>query len=110
MSDNISSFVPTAGHTPDADLAGYRVEAADGHVGKVDKQSRLVDSQYVLVDTGVWIFGRKVMLPAADITGVDHEEKKIVVARTKAEIKRSPEFDEGKHLGDPAHRDQLDGH
>ncbi|MFF8959548.1 PRC-barrel domain containing protein [Streptomyces sp. NPDC014894] len=110
MFENMWSYVPTAGHTPDDDLTGYGVEATDGHIGKVDKYSSEVGAQYIVVDTGVWIFGKEVLLPAGTVTGVDHEHRTIHVARTKDEIKAAPEFDKDKHLGDPAYRDQLGGH
>ncbi|WP_030812166.1 hypothetical protein [Streptomyces sp. NRRL F-2799] len=108
--ENIWSYGPTAGHTPDADLSGYKVEALDGHIGKVDKHSNDVGEQYIVVDTGVWIFGKEVLLPAGTITGIDHEERTLHVARTKDQIKDAPEFDKDKHLGDPAYRDQISGH
>ena len=46
------------------------------------------------MDTGPWIFGRKVMLPAGVVERIDTVEKKIYVDRTKDQIKNSPEFDE----------------
>jgi hypothetical protein len=110
VTEGMWRYAPTAGHTPDDDLTGYRVEAADGHIGKVDKHSADVDSQYLVVDTGVWILGKKVLLPAGVVTGIDNEDRTVHVARTKEQIKAAPEFDEDKHLGDPRYRDQLGGH
>ncbi|MGW3158811.1 PRC-barrel domain containing protein [Streptomyces sp. NPDC001089] len=110
MNENLWAYAPTAGHTPDADLTGYRVDASDGHIGKVDKHSGEVGSQYVVVDTGVWIFGKRVLLPAGTITAISHEDRTVHVSRTKDEIKAAPGFDEEKHLGDPRYRDQLGGH
>ncbi|WP_367038928.1 PRC-barrel domain-containing protein [Streptomyces sp. Je 1-332] len=110
MSNEIWSYTPTAGHGPDADLTGYKVEAADGHIGKVDKHSNEVANQYIVVDTGVWIFGKEVLLPASTVTAIDHEARKILVSRTKEQIKEAPEFDKEKHLGDPAYRDQIGGY
>ncbi|MGW7268123.1 PRC-barrel domain containing protein [Streptomyces sp. NPDC054842] len=110
MDDSLWNYTPTSGHTPDDDLTGYAVEAEDGHIGKVDKHSNDVVAQYIVVDTGVWIFGKQVMLPAGTIKDIDHRARKILVSRTKDEIKASPEFDKEKHLGDPAYRDQLGGH
>ncbi|MGW1893427.1 PRC-barrel domain containing protein [Streptomyces sp. NPDC002004] len=110
MSEYMWAYIPTSGHTPDDDLTGYGVEATDGHIGKVDKHSSEVGSQYIVVDTGVWIFGKEVMLPAGTVTSIDHENRLIFVARTKDEIKAAPEFDKETHLGDPAYRDQLGGH
>jgi hypothetical protein len=96
------------GHDPVAgrDLTGYRVEALDGSIGKIDKASNDVGQNYVIVDTGPWIFGKKVMLPAGVIQGVDDEEKKVWVDRTKDQIKNAPEYDESM-ISDPDYRDEL---
>ncbi|MFJ3615149.1 PRC-barrel domain-containing protein [Streptomyces hydrogenans] len=110
MNNDMWSYVPTAGHGPDSDLTGYRVEATDGHIGKVDKHSNEVVDQYLVVDTGVWIFGKEVLLPASTVTEIDNEERRILVSLTKEQIKNAPEFDKEKHLGDPAYRDQLGGY
>ncbi|MFF3611686.1 PRC-barrel domain-containing protein [Streptomyces sp. NPDC002580] len=110
MNENLWGYAPTSGHTPDADLTGYKVEATDGHIGKVDKHSDEVASQYIVVDTGVWIFGKEVLLPAGTIRSINHEDRTVHVDRTKDEIKSAPEFDKEKHLGDPHYRDQLGGH
>jgi hypothetical protein len=80
--------------TRDFDLTGYGVEALDGSIGKVDEATYEVGASYVVVDTGPWIFGKKVMLPAGLIQRVDEAEEKIYVDRTKDEIKSAPEFDE----------------
>src|SRR6476646_11831570 len=72
----------------------YGVEARDGSIGKVDDATYEVGSSYLVVDTGPWIFGKKVMLPAGVIQSVDHENEKIFVERTKDEIKNAPEFED----------------
>ena len=77
-----------------ADLVGYGVEAIDGGIGKIDEASNDVGASYVVVDTGPWIFGKKVMLPAGVISRVDRDEEKVHVTRTKDQIKNAPEFDE----------------
>jgi uncharacterized protein YrrD len=78
-----------------ADLVGYDVEATDGGIGKVDEVTADVQGRgFIVVDTGPWIFGKKVMLPAGIIQSVGHDEQKIYVDRTKDEIKNAPEFDE----------------
>jgi hypothetical protein len=110
MTENLWNYAPTAGHTPDADLSGYRVEAEDGHIGKVDEHSNEVGSAYLVIDTGPWIFGKQVLLPAGAVTRISNEDKTIRVAWTKDRIKAAPEFDKDKHLGDPHYRDQLGGY
>ena len=76
------------------DLVGCDVEATDGHIGKVDQATYDVGSSYVVVDTGPWIFGRKVLLPAGTIENVDVQNRRVYVDRTKDEIKSAPEFDD----------------
>jgi hypothetical protein len=88
------------------DLTGYKVEARDGDIGKVDKASNDVGSAFIVVDTGPWIFGKKVMIPAGIVRDIDPDTQTIFVDRTKDEIKNSPEFDDDM-FEDPAYRDRL---
>ena len=110
MSDNIWGYQATTGHIAGTDLTGYKVEATDGSIGKVDKHSDDVNSAYLVVDTGVWIFGKHVLLPAGTVQRVDQEERKIYVALTKDQIKDSPEFDKDKHVGDTGYHEQVAGY
>ena len=76
------------------DLTGFKVHATDGHIGKIDAATREVGGSYVVVDTGPWIFGRKVLLPAGVVRDIDLVSEMIFVDLTKDEIKNAPEFDE----------------
>jgi hypothetical protein len=87
-------------------VVGYGVEATDGSIGKVDDATYEVGSSHIVVDTGPWIFGKKVMLPAGVIQTVDHEAEKIMVDRSKDEIKNAPELDEAG-LTDEGYRTRL---
>ena len=88
------------------DLTGFEVEAIDGGIGKVDEASHEVGSSYLVIDTGPWIFGKKVMVPAGIVDRVDLDEQKVYVHRTKDEIKNAPEFDETR-VRDERYRDDL---
>ena len=88
------------------DLTGFEVEAIDGGIGKVDEASHEVGSSYLVIDTGPWIFGKKVMVPAGTVDRVDLDEQKVYVHRTKDEIKNAPEFDETR-VRDERYRDDL---
>jgi hypothetical protein len=90
-------------------LVGYSVEALDGGIGKIDEASTDVSSGYVVVDTGPWIFGKKVMLPAGVIDRIDSDDEKVYVHRTKDQIKNSPEFDPDTYT-DASYRDELGGY
>src|SRR6187200_2195948 len=75
-------------------VVGYGVETIDGSIGKVEETTYEGHGSYIVVDTGPWIFGKKVMLPAGVIRDVDDTEEKVFVHRTKDEIKKAPEFDD----------------
>ncbi|MFF9064145.1 PRC-barrel domain-containing protein [Streptomyces sp. NPDC014891] len=107
MTENVWSYKSSAGHLSGIDLTGYKVEATDGSIGKVDKHSDEVDDAYLVVDTGVWIFGREILLPAGTVVRIDTEERKIFVDGTKEQIKDAPEFQRDLHLHDPDYRREL---
>src|SRR4051794_874090 len=90
----------------DSDLVGYSVEALDGSIGKIDEASYDVGSGYMVVDTGPWIFGKKVLLPAGVVDSVDHDDTTVFVQRTKDEVKNAPEFDP-ERASDATYRQQF---
>ena len=90
-----------------ANLVGYRVHATDGDIGKVDEASDAAGTSQLVVDTGPWIFGRKVILPAGTVQRVDDDDRKVYVDLTKDQIKNSPELDESTTADDADYRDRL---
>jgi hypothetical protein len=79
------------------DLTGYKVEASDGDIGKVDEATYEAGGSFLVVDTGPWIFGKKVMLPAGVVRDIDPDTETIFVNLAKDEIKNAPEFDESRY-------------
>ena len=101
------NYRESANRTPGSgSLVGYHVHASDGDIGKIDEASDQAGSSSVVVDTGPWIFGRKVVLPAGTIDRVDDADRKVYVSLTKDQIKDSPELDEST-MNDGAYRDRL---
>ena len=94
MSSDVWTYRTTMGLDTSVDLTGYEVEAADGSIGKVDEATYDTGRSYLVVDTGPWIFGKKVMLPAGVVRGIDEDDEKVFVDRTKDEIKHAPEYEE----------------
>ena len=91
-------------------LAGLSVEATDGSIGKVDEATNDVGASFIVVDTGPWIFGKKVMLPAGVVRDVDMDTETVFVNRTKEQIKNAPEYDEDRNRDaaySSKYRDQL---
>jgi hypothetical protein len=91
---------------PTVDLSGFKVEALDGSIGKVDEATNEAGGSFVVVDTGPWIFGKKVMLPAGLIRDIDLDTETVFVNRMKDQIKNAPEFDEQRYL-DQDYRNKL---
>jgi hypothetical protein len=91
----------------EVDLTGYPIAAVDGDIGHVDEATYEVGSSYLVVDTGPWIFGRKVLLPAGVVERIDTVEHKVYVDRTKDQIKAAPEYDQ---TDDAQYRDRLGGY
>jgi hypothetical protein len=89
-----------------ADITGFGVEALDGGIGKIDEATHEVGASEIVVDTGPWIFGKKVILPAGVIDRIDTADEKVYVNRTKDQIKNAPELDE-HGVPDDAYRDRL---
>jgi hypothetical protein len=86
--------------TQGIDLTGYSVEATDGGIGKVDECTYETSRSYLVVDTGPWIFGKKVLLPAGVVQRIDMDSETVFVNLTKDDIKNAPEFDEDTYRDD----------
>lgn len=87
-------------------LSGYAVEATDGSIGQVDETTHEIGSGSLIVDTGPWIFGKKVMIPAGVMARIDENERRIWVNLSKDQIQNAPEFDDSL-MHDTAYRDEL---
>jgi len=90
----------------DTDLTGFEIEAVDGSIGKVEEATWETGGSYLIVDTGPWIFGKKVMLPAGVVSRIDRADKRVFVDRTKDQIRGGPEFDDARRA-DMTYRDDL---
>lgn len=93
------NYRSSAGYVEGNDLVGYKIAAQDGDIGKVDKATYDVGAASLVVDTGPWIFGKKVLLPAGVVERVDHEDEKVEVDLTKDQIKDAPEYDANAETG-----------
>jgi hypothetical protein len=82
-----------SGVTAGTDLSGFDVEAADGHIGKIDEATNETSASYVVVDTGFWIFGKKRLIPAGVVERIDPTDEKVYVRLTKDQIKDAPDYD-----------------
>jgi PRC-barrel domain len=74
-------------------LQGYKVDAADGEIGTVadllfDDASSVV--RWLVVDTGTWLTGRRVVLPPAVFGDADQAARRLPTALTREQVEGSP--------------------
>jgi uncharacterized protein YrrD len=75
-------------------LKGYRIQATDGEIGKVDElffDERRWHIRYLVVDVGNWLFGRQVLIVPAAVSRIDVGAEKLFLPLTKERIENSPE-------------------
>ncbi len=81
------------------DLDGFAIHTADGDIGETaelyfdDKQWVI---RYLVVETGSWLFSKKVLLSPMSITEIHTEAKMLNVSITKEQVKNSPDIDTEK--------------
>jgi hypothetical protein len=97
VSLNIWGYPLNVDYLPGMDLTGFAVEARDGRIGRVDQHDDEVGQGCLLVDVGIWIFGKKVLLPTGAIERIDVDRTTVVVARSKDEIRHAPPYDPAKN-------------
>ncbi len=77
------------------DLRKHTIQARDGRIGSV-KDAYFDDERwvirYLVVDTGTWLPGRKVLISPASLRGVDDET--IIVDLTRQQIEDAPDVGE----------------
>lgn len=83
-------------------VKGYHIAARDGETGTVE--DLIVEApewqiRYLVVDTGNWLPGRKVLLaPDWRVEGFSWADRSLTVDLTRTQIKESPEFDPSKPI------------
>ncbi len=76
-------------------LNGYAIEAGDGRIGTVGDllfDDRTWKVRWLVVDTGGWLTGRKVLFHPSAVRHVDHERQELPVSLTKAQVEASPDI------------------
>ncbi|MFF1840078.1 hypothetical protein ACFVXE_39010 [Streptomyces sp. NPDC058231] len=91
----------------DEDLTAFTVVAVDETIGTIDRRSLLPEFDHLVVDAGVWKFGRSLAVPVGMISSVDAERQVITLSCTKEQMKEAPGFARDQDTSDPAYLRQL---
>jgi uncharacterized protein YrrD len=81
-------------------IVGAAVHAVDGDIGTLEDFYFEEDGwtvRYLLVDTGKWLSGKKVLLSPNDVSG-PWTMAEVPVSLTRDQVWSSPEFDPKRHL------------
>jgi hypothetical protein len=81
------------------DLESYAIHATDGNIGQVkdfyfDDEAWVI--RYLVVGTGTWLAGRKVLISPIAIGHPNWTERILPVSITKEQVKESPDIDTEK--------------
>jgi uncharacterized protein YrrD len=94
------------------EVTGYEIQAADAELGEaedflVDPESWTI--RYLVIDTGRWLPGRRVLVAPDWISLVSWTDRKVHVNLTRAEIEASPPYEPGRAI-DRAYEAALHEH
>ena len=80
-------------------ITGCSIQATDGEIGSISDLLFEDDSwsvRWLVVDTGSWLSGRRVLLPASHLMPTGVGESAIPVDLTREQVKASPDIDVDK--------------
>jgi len=75
-------------------MMGYDIQTTDGSIGHLS-DLRVDDGRWTIhelvVETGHWYSGKKILIAPDKVKHVSYEEAKVFVTLTKEDIQRAPE-------------------
>lgn len=82
-------------------ITGYRIHAVDGKIG--DVEDFIIDDTswrvcYLVINTGHWFPGKKVIIPPKLIENIEWDTSEILVHATEENIRNSPEYNPGEEI------------
>jgi len=82
------------------EVNGYNIRATDGEIGHVDDFIMNDDAwddkwyiRYIVVDTGTWLPGKKVLIDPAWVIKVNWPDNNVYLNLSRDDVKNSPEYD-----------------
>lgn len=88
-------------------VTGYNIKATDGDIGKVEDfiiDDRTLDVDYLVVDTGNWFPGKKVIISPKWIKEIKWDTSEVIVKATVEQVKNCPEYDVSKYISEEYER------
>jgi hypothetical protein len=89
---------------PFKDLKSYTIGATDGDIGTVEDvyfDDLSWTARYLVVDTGRWLTGRKVLIPPRALREIDAAGRRVVTNLTKRQVENSPPIETDRPVSRP---------
>ncbi len=89
-------------------IKGHAIAAKDATIGTVSDflfDQTTWSVRWLVVDTGKWLTGRKVLVHPSAIDHVDHERRQIDVALTGKQVEDSPDIGQGRPVSQQTQND-----
>lgn len=93
-------------------LVGYAIRATDGDLGQVEEcyfDDETWTVRYLVVETGTWLSGRKVLVSPTALGESDWQSRTLHTNLTTEQVRDSPDLDTAKPVS-RQHETQLSGH
>ncbi len=77
-------------------MIGNVIRATDGDLGKVNEfyfDDATWSIRYMVAETGIWLLGRKVLIPLVALMKPDRESNVFAVNLSRAKVRKSPDID-----------------
>jgi hypothetical protein len=83
------------------EITGYKIQARDGAIGDVN--DLIIDDadwaiRYIVVDTGTWLPGKKILIAPSWIQEISWDRSAILVDLTQETIRQAPAFDDSSQI------------
>ncbi len=91
-------------------MEGHTIAATDGEIGKVHDilfDDRHWTVRFLVVDTGTWLTGRRVLISPVAFSGVDWQTGNIELRLTRDQIETSPDVDTEKPVSRQHEREHF---
>lgn len=93
-------------------VTGYSVKATDGEIGNVEDfiiDDRNWKLDFVIVDTGKWLTGKKVTISPKWIKEIKWDTSTVIINVSVENVKNSPEYDPDKPISE-VYESKLNNH
>ena len=86
------------------DLQSYTIGATDGDVGTIEDvyfDDQSWTARYLVVDTGRWLTGRKVLIPPQALREIDASGQRVITTLTRQQVQDSPPIETDRPVSRP---------